>query len=173
MPVAAGHIAPTVVATKRSDDSAFVKGAATMQHVSMHEPACTHALQQNSHLLQIVAITLVQLLWLILLILDREGRSSVLKAHTGTVRCVNFSADGKLLITAGDDKTVKVRYSSCINHNQRLSELSTTTLHDEPLIGAGICADQPVYSVRNITEGSQGLRAAAARHANSAFPEEA
>ena len=24
------------------------------------------------------------------------------------MRCVNFSADGKLLITAGDDKTVKV-----------------------------------------------------------------
>ena len=41
----------------------------------------------------------------------REGRSSVLKAHTGTVRCVNFSADGKLLITAGDDKTVKVRHT--------------------------------------------------------------
>ncbi len=40
----------------------------------------------------------------------REGRSSVLKAHTGTVRCVNFSADGKLLITAGDDKTVKVNH---------------------------------------------------------------
>ena len=31
-----------------------------------------------------------------------------LKAHTGTVRCVNFSADGKLLITGSDDKTVKV-----------------------------------------------------------------
>ena len=38
----------------------------------------------------------------------REGRSTALKAHTGTVRCVNFSADGKLLITCGDDKTVKV-----------------------------------------------------------------
>ena len=38
----------------------------------------------------------------------------MLKAHTGTVRCVNFSADGKLLITAGDDKTVKVSHMACI-----------------------------------------------------------
>ena len=32
----------------------------------------------------------------------------MLKAHTGAVRCVAFSSDGKLLITASDDKTVKV-----------------------------------------------------------------
>ena len=38
----------------------------------------------------------------------REGKSTVLKAHTGTVRCVNFSADGRMLLTASDDKTVKV-----------------------------------------------------------------
>jgi centriolar protein POC1 len=38
-----------------------------------------------------------------------EGKSTVLKAHTGTVRCVNFSADGRLLLTGADDKTVKVR----------------------------------------------------------------
>lgn len=50
-------------------------------------------------------------------LVGREGRSSVLKAHTGTVRCVNFSADGKLLITAGDDKTVKVRHTACIADN--------------------------------------------------------
>lgn len=37
-----------------------------------------------------------------------EGRSTVLKAHTGTVRCVNFSQDGKMLITGSDDKTAKV-----------------------------------------------------------------
>lgn len=35
----------------------------------------------------------------------------MLKAHTGTVRCVNFSADGRLLLTGADDKTVKVRFS--------------------------------------------------------------
>ena len=38
----------------------------------------------------------------------REGKSTVLKGHTGTVRCVNFSADGRSLLTAADDKTVKV-----------------------------------------------------------------
>jgi WD40 repeat protein len=32
----------------------------------------------------------------------------VLKAHTGTVRCVHFSADGRTLATASDDKTVKL-----------------------------------------------------------------
>jgi WD40 repeat protein len=37
-----------------------------------------------------------------------EGKSTVLKAHTGTVRCVNFSSDGRMLLTGADDKTVKV-----------------------------------------------------------------
>lgn len=37
----------------------------------------------------------------------REGKSTILKAHTGTVRCVNFSADGRALLTASDDKTLK------------------------------------------------------------------
>jgi WD40 repeat protein len=32
----------------------------------------------------------------------------VLKAHTGAVRSVAFSADGQALITASDDKTAKV-----------------------------------------------------------------
>lgn len=30
------------------------------------------------------------------------------KAHTATVRCVDFSSDGQSLLTASDDKTVKV-----------------------------------------------------------------
>lgn len=38
----------------------------------------------------------------------RRGESSVFKAHTGTVRSVNFCSDGQTLVTASDDKTVKV-----------------------------------------------------------------
>ena len=40
--------------------------------------------------------------------IHREGKSTVLKAHTGTVRCVAFSSDGRLLLSCSDDKTVKV-----------------------------------------------------------------
>lgn len=61
---------------------------------------------------------------------DREGRSTALKAHTGTVRCVNFSADGKLLITAGDDKTVKVG-----QHHGATSTPSASSLLLEGLVG--------------------------------------
>lgn len=32
----------------------------------------------------------------------------MLKAHTGTVRGVSFSADGRMLASCSDDKTVKV-----------------------------------------------------------------
>jgi len=32
----------------------------------------------------------------------------VFKAHTATVRSVDFSADGQSLVTSSDDKTVKV-----------------------------------------------------------------
>jgi len=32
----------------------------------------------------------------------------VFRAHTGSVRDVNFSSDGQSLLTASDDKTVKV-----------------------------------------------------------------
>ena len=38
----------------------------------------------------------------------REGKSTVLKAHIGTVRSVCFSSDGRMLLSASDDKTVKV-----------------------------------------------------------------
>ena len=42
----------------------------------------------------------------------REGRSTVLKGHTAAVRAVTFSADGKSLITAGNDKSIKVRLAA-------------------------------------------------------------
>ena len=38
----------------------------------------------------------------------RKGESTVFKAHTGTVRSVDFTSDGQTLCTASDDKTVKV-----------------------------------------------------------------
>ena len=38
----------------------------------------------------------------------RKGQSTVLKAHGGTVRSVSFSSDGASLLTASDDKTMKV-----------------------------------------------------------------
>jgi WD40 repeat protein len=37
-----------------------------------------------------------------------RGESVVLKGHTGAVRSVDFSFDTRQLITASDDKTVKV-----------------------------------------------------------------
>ena len=38
----------------------------------------------------------------------RKGESTVFKAHTATVRSVDFSCDGQSLVTASDDKTIKV-----------------------------------------------------------------
>jgi len=37
-----------------------------------------------------------------------EGKSTVIKAHSGTVRSVSFARDGRHLLTASDDKTLKV-----------------------------------------------------------------
>ena len=37
-----------------------------------------------------------------------KGESTVFKAHTGSVRSVDFSADGQSLLTGSDDKTMKV-----------------------------------------------------------------
>lgn len=39
---------------------------------------------------------------------NRKGESTVFKAHTATVRSVDFTYDGQTLITASDDKTIKV-----------------------------------------------------------------
>lgn len=38
----------------------------------------------------------------------RKGESTVFKAHTASVRSVHFSSDGQRLVTASDDKSVKV-----------------------------------------------------------------
>ena len=38
----------------------------------------------------------------------RKGESTVFKAHTAAVRCVDFASDGQSLLTASDDKTIKV-----------------------------------------------------------------
>lgn len=37
-----------------------------------------------------------------------KGESTVFRAHTATVRSVHFCSDGQSLVTASDDKTVKV-----------------------------------------------------------------
>jgi centriolar protein POC1 len=37
-----------------------------------------------------------------------KGESTVFKAHTATVRSVDFSNDGQFLVTASDDKSLKV-----------------------------------------------------------------
>ena len=38
----------------------------------------------------------------------REGKSTTISAHSATVRCVNFASNGRMLLSASDDKTVKV-----------------------------------------------------------------
>jgi WD40 repeat protein len=40
--------------------------------------------------------------------INSMGKSQVLRAHSGPVRSVDFSSDGKLLLTASDDKSAKV-----------------------------------------------------------------
>jgi centriolar protein POC1 len=37
----------------------------------------------------------------------RKGSSTKLKAHSGSVRSISFSKEGKSLVSASDDKTVK------------------------------------------------------------------
>lgn len=38
----------------------------------------------------------------------RKAESTSFRAHTASVRSVNFSGDGQTLVTASDDKTVKI-----------------------------------------------------------------
>ena len=46
--------------------------------------------------------------WLQMVSYNSKGESTVFKAHTATVRSVDFSSDGQTLCTASDDKTIKV-----------------------------------------------------------------
>ena len=39
-----------------------------------------------------------------------KGESTEFKAHTATVRSVDFSQDGQSMCSASDDKTIKVCY---------------------------------------------------------------
>lgn len=40
--------------------------------------------------------------------LYRKAESTTFRAHTSAVRSVNFSSDGQFLVTASDDKSIKV-----------------------------------------------------------------
>lgn len=56
-------------------------------------------------------ISLIGAIWLLfkmILYIFSKGESTVFKAHTATVRSVDFSSDGQTLLTASDDKTIKV-----------------------------------------------------------------
>ena len=58
---------------------------------------------------------LLSVIWVTVSCFYRKGESTVFKAHTATVRSVDFSSDGQTLLTASDDKTIKV--STYIHHN--------------------------------------------------------
>ena len=45
---------------------------------------------------------------LVFVCVHRKAESTAYRAHTATVRSVNFSGDGQTLVTASDDKTIKV-----------------------------------------------------------------
>ena len=42
-------------------------------------------------------------------VLFRKGESTVYTAHSAAVRSVDFSSDGQYLLSASDDKTIKVK----------------------------------------------------------------
>ena len=45
-----------------------------------------------------------------------KGESTVFKAHTGSVRCVDFASDGHSMLTASDDKSVKVLHNNFLTN---------------------------------------------------------
>ena len=73
----------------------------------------------------------------------RKGESTVFRAHTASVRCVDFASDGHSLLTASDDKTIKVSgleneenyhsvdiYGTCV---QTTCTTPTLPYHSHPL----------------------------------------
>ena len=67
--------------------------------------------------------------------LDGE-MSRVLSGHTGTVRAIAFSADGQILVSGGDDETIKIW------HAQTGQLLRTLTGHTATIGSVAISADQ-------------------------------
>ena len=66
-----------------------------------------------------------------------KGDVTVFKAHTSSVRCVQFSHNGESLLTASDDKTVKVRnllsrFGETSSHSTSNSHPCTTTRSGQP-----------------------------------------
>lgn len=76
-----------------------------------------------------------------------KGESTVLKSHQGTVRSVSFSRDGRLLLSASDDKTIKVTHieqmanqsqnvTACIRFFRYTVEGSSSIRWQDTLIGS-------------------------------------
>lgn len=57
----------------------------------------------------------------------RKGESTEFKAHTATVRSVDFSPDGQNMCSASDDKTIKVRHTATHTHTHTFHRGQTDT----------------------------------------------
>ena len=76
---------------------------------------------------------------------SRKGESTVFKAHTGSVRCVDFASDGHSLLTASDDKSIKVKaqiFKLCCYSLNQISYHGWVIACTVPLTGTGMCANQ-------------------------------
>ena len=61
---------------------------------------------------------------------NSKGESVTMKGHAGAVRSVDFSSDSKHLITASDDKTVKVHRPTLLHSiNASLYQRRNSFLH--------------------------------------------
>jgi WD40 repeat protein len=63
---------------------------------------------------------------------DSKGESVTMKGHAGAVRSVDFSSDSRHLITASDDKTVKVHGPS------QLHSINTVTYFHTDLLSLAL-----------------------------------